>query len=79
MLLTYIFRVILDYYSQYPPPWIDNSKSSAKKRKMENNDIRIVEDVLRALNLAAEHFRNLWDWSEFANMYLNNDNTYVVW
>ncbi|XP_025407976.1 midasin-like [Sipha flava] len=72
-------RVILDYYSQYPPPWIDNSKSSAKKRKMENNDIRIVEDVLRALNLAAEHFRNLWDWSEFANMYLNNDNTYVVW
>lgn len=46
---------------------------------MEEEDIKIVEDVLRALTLAAEHFRSLWNWSEFTNLYLNNDNTYVVW
>lgn len=74
-----MFRVILDYYSQNPPPWIDSSPSEAKKKKMEGLDVKIVEDVLRSLTLAAEHFRSLWNWSEFANIYLNHNDTYVVW
>lgn len=74
-----MFRVILDYYSQHPPPWIDNSPSEAKKKKKADRDVKIVEDVLRSLTFAAEHFRGLWNWSEFANIYLNHSDTYVVW
>ncbi|XP_060859886.1 midasin [Metopolophium dirhodum] len=72
-------RIILDYYSQHPPPWINNSPSIAKKMKMADTDLKIVEDVLRSLTLAAEHFRNLWDWSEFTNCYLSHNDKYVVW
>ncbi|KAE9533494.1 hypothetical protein AGLY_009132 [Aphis glycines] len=72
-------RIILDYYSQHPPPWINNSPPMAKKMKMADTDLKIVEDVLRSLTLAAEHFRNLWDWSEFANCYLIHNDKYVVW
>lgn len=46
---------------------------------MADKDIKIVENVLHILNLAAEHFRSLWNWSEFANCYLNHNDTYVVW
>lgn len=46
---------------------------------MNDEDIKIVENVLRALSLAAEHFRSLWNWSEFANCYLHHSDTYVVW
>jgi len=74
----YIFRLILDYYSQHPPPWIHSSPSDAKKKKV-NEDVKIVENVLFSLNLAAKHFRNLWNWSEFCNYYLNHHETYVVW
>lgn len=74
-----MFRIILDYYSQHPPPWINNSPPMAKKMKMADTDLKIVEDVLRSLTLAAEHFRNLWDWSEFANCYLTHNDKYVVW
>lgn len=73
------FRSILDYYSRHPPPWTDNSPSEPKKRRTHNIDIQIVEDVLRSLTLAAEHFRNLWNWSEFASCFLNHTDTYVVW
>lgn len=46
---------------------------------MTDNEVQIVEDVLQSLNLAAEYFRNLWNWSEFANCYLNHHDSYVVW
>lgn len=74
-----VFRIILDYYSQNPPPWINHSPSAPKKKKMNDQDVKIVEDVLRSLRLAAEHFRNLWNWSEFASYYLSHNDNYVVW
>lgn len=46
---------------------------------MADTDLKIVEDVLRSLTLATEHFRNLWDWSEFTNCYLSHNDKYVVW
>lgn len=46
---------------------------------MPERDIKIVEDVLRSLTLATVHFRNLWNWSDFANIYLNHYDNYVVW
>lgn len=74
-----IFRLILDYYSQHPPPWVDNLPPTAKRRKTNDHDIKIVEEVLKLLTLAAEHFRSLWNWSEFATYYLNHHDSYVVW
>ncbi|VVC30846.1 ATPase, dynein-related, AAA domain,von Willebrand factor, type A,AAA+ ATPase domain,P-loop [Cinara cedri] len=72
--------IILDYYAQHPPPWIENSPSGVKKRKLvDNKDLEIAEEVFLLLNHAAEHFRNLWNWAEFASIYLNHNDTYVVW
>lgn len=69
----------MDYYSQNPPPWIEDSHSMVKKKKIIEKDVQVVEEVLRSLKLAAEYFRNRWNWSEFASRYLNHDDSYVVW
>lgn len=71
---------MLDYYSEHPPPWIEpNIPPMSKKKKISDKDVKIVEEVLRLLKLSAEHFRNLWNWSDFAQVFLRHDDLYVVW
>ncbi|XP_050541449.1 midasin [Daktulosphaira vitifoliae] len=73
-------RLMLDYYSEHPPPWIElNIPPLPKKKKMSNNDVKVVEKVLWLLKLSAEYFRDLWNWSDFAHMFLRHDDSYVVW
>ncbi|CAH0557511.1 unnamed protein product [Brassicogethes aeneus] len=76
----------LKYFENHSSPFNKkNSQNPSKKRKFESTmnvdelDLLIVESTYFILKTNPDHYRNIWNWSDFIKIYKTNTNTKVLW
>ncbi|GLH08476.1 Dynein heavy chain, cytoplasmic [Gryllus bimaculatus] len=78
-------RFALQYFEKHPSPFATGQdvKTPPKKRKFnddhQKDDLDVVVACYNFLMISCEHFREIWDWSQFMELYFGHSDDLISW
>lgn len=82
--MIYLFRFVMQYFKEYPAPFEfkiikEPPIKKAKSEKGKLPDVEVCEACYNLLSAAPQHFKEIWNWSIFIEMYSNHKNVEIKW